>query len=46
MRGLNGARQVTFLVRTPGTGREYRMVLLATAAHGLSPSNTVTIAPR
>ena len=41
IRDLNGARQVTFLVRVPGTGREYRMVLLATAAHGLSLSNTV-----
>jgi hypothetical protein len=45
-RGLNGARQVTFLVRAPGTGREYRMVLLATAAHGISVSNTVTTPPR
>jgi hypothetical protein len=41
-RNLNGARQVTFVVRVPGAGREYRMVLLATAAHGLSLSNTVT----
>jgi hypothetical protein len=46
VRNLNGARQVTFLVRVPGTGREYRMVLLATAAHGMSVSNTVTIPPR
>ena len=44
-RGLNGARQVTFLVRPLGPGREYRMVLLATAAHGMSVSNTVTIPP-
>jgi hypothetical protein len=46
-RRLNGARQVTFLVRAPvGPGREYRMVLLATAAHGMSVSNPVTIPPR
>ena len=45
-RGLNGARQVTFLVRPLGPDREYRMVLLATAAHGMSVSNTVTIPPR
>ena len=32
--------------RALGPGREYRMVLLATAAHGLSVSNTVTIPPR
>jgi hypothetical protein len=44
--GLNGAWQATFLVRALGPGREYRMVLLATAAHGMSVSNTVTIPPR
>jgi hypothetical protein len=46
-RRLDGARQATFMVRALGAaGREYRMVLLVTAAHGLSLSNTITIPPR
>ena len=46
MRGLNGSGQVTFMVRAPGRPQQYRMVLLATANHGLSVSNTVTVSPR
>ena len=45
-RRLSGTRQVTFAVRALGPGRGYRMVLLPTAAHGLSVSNTVTTPPR
>ena len=46
MGDLNVACQVSFSVRVLATDREFRMVLLATAAHGLSPSETVTLWPR
>jgi len=45
-RDLNGARRATFLVRAAAQSREYRVVLPATVAHGLSVSATVTIPPR
>jgi hypothetical protein len=43
---LNAARQVTFVIRAPAKGREYRMVLLPTITHGMSVSDTVTAQPR
>jgi hypothetical protein len=41
-RALDGARKVSFPVRAE-PGRAYRMVLLPTAAHALSTSNTLTL---
>jgi hypothetical protein len=43
---LNRAGQAGFLVRPKSRKSTYRVVLLATAAHGPSASNTVTVAPR
>jgi hypothetical protein len=49
-RTLNHTRQASFVVRSGGSGgsggdpgRAYRVVLMPTAAHGLSISNTVTL---
>jgi hypothetical protein len=41
-RALDDARKVSFLTRAE-PGRDYRMVLLPTAAHALSISNTLTL---
>jgi len=43
---LNGARQAQFRVRSRLMQRRYRVVLMPTAAHGLSVSNAVTVPPR
>jgi hypothetical protein len=43
---LNRARQAGFLVRPRATKSVYRVVLLATASHGFSVSNTATVSPR
>jgi hypothetical protein len=43
---LNPARQATFLVRQGARKSVYRVVLLPTAFHGMSVSNTVTVSPR
>jgi collagen type IV alpha len=43
---LNRARQAGFQVRPQGRQSVYRVVLLATASHGTSVSNTVTVSPR
>jgi hypothetical protein len=46
MATLNGARQAQFTVRSRLMQHRYRVVLLPTAAHGLSVSNAVTVPPR
>jgi hypothetical protein len=43
---LNRARQAGFLLRPRARKSVYRVVLLATASHGMSVSNTVTVSPR
>jgi hypothetical protein len=43
---LNRARQAGFQVHTHSRQSVYRVVLLPTAAHGISVSNAVTISPR
>jgi hypothetical protein len=43
---LNRARQAGFLVGQKTTNSAYRVVLLPTASHGLSVSNTVIVSPR
>jgi hypothetical protein len=43
---LNRARQAGFLVRLKARKSAYRVVLLPTASHGFSVSNTVTVSPR
>jgi hypothetical protein len=42
---LNRARQAGFPVRLKARNSVYRVVLLPTASHGLSVSNTVTVSP-
>jgi hypothetical protein len=42
---LNQARQAGFVVRMKARNAVYRVVLLPTALHGLSVSNTVTVSP-
>jgi hypothetical protein len=46
MATLNGARQAQFMVRSRLMQHRYRVVLLPTAAHGLSVSNAVMVPPR
>ena len=43
-RDLNNHEQVAFMVAPKGRARVYRVVLRSTATHGLSVSNTVTVA--
>jgi len=43
---LNAAKQAKFLIRSRFGQRKYRVVLLATASHGLSVSNAVMVPPR
>ena len=45
-RDLNGSDQVTFMVRSPVKGQQYRAVLLGTADHGTSVSATVKVPSR
>jgi hypothetical protein len=40
---LDGSEQAAFMVRGPGMAQNYRVMLLATADHGGSVSNTVTV---
>jgi hypothetical protein len=43
---LNRARRAWFLVRPRARKSVYRVVLLPTASHGISVSNTITVSPR